>query len=52
MKLYRAKKIVIGKIEGESNYFIDVVDSCGNQQTIATGSKKYVNSFSKKVILI
>ena len=35
-KLYRAKSIKIGLIEGTINdYFIDIVDTIGNQRTIS-----------------
>lgn len=52
-KLYRAKSIKIGLIansNNENDYFIDIIDSNGNWQTIATGSLKYVKSYISKII--
>jgi hypothetical protein len=52
-KLYRAKSIKIGLIaSSENDYYIDIVDSAGNWQTIATGSLKYVKSYISKIIFI
>jgi hypothetical protein len=52
-KLYRAKNIKIGLIAGyENDYYIDIYQSNGSWQTIATGSLKYVKSYINKVIFI
>ena len=52
-KLYNAKSIKIGLIAGsKEDYFLDIVDTAGNWQTIATGSLKYVQSYISKVIFI
>ena len=52
-KLYRAKSINIGLIaSSENDYYINIVNSDGNWQTIATGSLKYVKSYISKIIFI
>ena len=50
-KLYRAKEIRIGVIGTTAEYYLDIVDAGGNQQTIATGDFEYITKFISKVIL-
>ncbi len=52
-KYYRAKSVKIGLIENSSDFFyIDIIETDGNQQTIASGDYKYVLSFIEKIIFI
>lgn len=65
-KLYRARSIMIGKVEGvendsfldiivesrENDYFLDIIDTDGNQQTIVSGNLKYVTKYVSKIIFI
>ena len=52
-KLYKAKSIKIGLIENENNcYYLDIIDSDNNQQTIASGNLSYVKSYILKIIFI
>ena len=51
--LYIAKAIKIGKIaKTESDYYIDILEPNGNQQTVATGSLKYVKSYISKIVFV
>jgi hypothetical protein len=52
-KLYRAKSIIIGKVESrENDYYLDIIDTSGNQQTIVSGDLEYVTKYVSKIIFI
>ena len=50
-KIYRAKAIKIGLIS-DNEYYLDIIEGNGNQQTITTGSLCWVKKYVYKVIFI
>ena len=59
IKDYKAKSVKIGLIEDTKCYqnpngffYIDIIESDGHQQTIATGDYEYVKSFIEQIIFI
>jgi len=45
-----AKSIAIGIVDGHTDlYYIDIVDTNGNQQTIDTGNIEYVTNLIKLI---
>jgi hypothetical protein len=52
-KYYKAKSVKIGLVENSNgDFYIDIIGTDGNQQTIASGNYKYVKSFIGKIIFI
>lgn len=51
--LYRAKSIKIGLIEGSTDcFYLDIVGSDGNQQTVETGTIKNIKAYMAHIKLV
>ena len=52
-KDYKAKSVKIGLVENSNgDFYIDIIGTDGNQQTIASGDYEYVKSFIEQIIFI
>jgi hypothetical protein len=51
VKLYRAKEIRVGAVGTSGDYYLDIVDGEGGQQTVAVGDFEYITKFMSKIIL-